>query len=79
MDLADFLKRILSFRIDDKQPLEKCKTIWSKIFKMRAVEWSPFPDHNDQYIRIKRRTYGKKLYTILYGLAVPEDGVQCEF
>lgn len=42
-------------------------------------KYLPLPNHNDKYIRTKIRTQDKKVYTNFHGLAVSEDGVECEY
>ena len=45
---------------------------------MQNVELNALPVYDDIYIETKIRTYSDKVYMDLWGLNMPEDGVECE-
>ena len=61
----------MSFRLGNKQLLEKYKSIWTKIVNMKNTTLNFLPVYDDRYIKIKIRTYGDKVYTNFRGLNVP--------
>ena len=68
----------MSFRLGNKQLLEKYKSIWTKIVVMKNTALNFLPVYDDRYIKIKIRTYGDKVYTNFRGLNVSEDDMECE-
>ena len=69
----DTNNKLMPFRIDDENLLEKCKAIWTKIEYLKNIEWNALPVCDDRYIKTKIRTYGD-----FCGLNVPEDDKECE-
>ena len=70
--------KLMSFRIDDEKLLEKYKVIWTKIEDLKNIELNALPVYDYRYIKTKIRTCGDKIYTIIRGLNVPEDDIECE-
>ena len=72
------IKKLMSFRIDDKKLFEKYKAISTKIEDLKNIELDALPVYDDRYIKTKKRTYSDKVYTNFRGLIVPEDDIECE-
>ena len=45
---------------------------------MRNIELNALSTYEDRYIKAKIRTYGNMVYDNVWGLDVPEDGVDYE-
>ena len=43
----------MTFRTDDEKLLEKYKTIWTKIEKLKNIEWYVLSVYYDRYIKPK--------------------------
>ena len=52
--------KLMSFHIDDKKKIEKCKTIWTKIEDLKNIELNDLPVYDDRYIKVKIRLYSDK-------------------
>ena len=76
--VTDKNNNLMSFRINDEKVLEKYKAIWNKIEDLKSIELNALPVYDNRYIETKIRTYGDKVYTILCGLNVSEDDIECE-
>ena len=68
----------MPFRVDDKNLLEKNKTIWTKIEDLKNTELNALPKYNDRYIKSKIKTYGDKVYNTFGSLNVSVDDIECE-
>ena len=69
--------KLMSFHIDDEKLLENYRTIWTKVEDL-IIELNALPAYDDRYIKVKIRTYGKKVCTKFHGFNVPEDDIECE-
>ena len=70
--------KLMSFRIDNKNLLEKHKAIWTKIEDLKNIKLNALPVYDDRYIKTKIRKYGDKVYINFRGLNVHEDDIECE-
>ena len=70
--------KLMSFRINDENLLEKYITIMTKIEDLKNIELNDLPVHDDRYIKIEISTYGDKVYTNFRGLNVLEGDTECE-
>ena len=57
--VEDKNNKLMSFCIDDKKLLEKCKATWSKIEDLKKIQLNALPVYGDTYIKTKIRTYSK--------------------
>ena len=76
--VEDKIKKLMSFRIDDKKLLDKYRAIWSKTEDLKNIKLNTLPVYDGRYIKTKIRTYGNKIYTNFCNLNVPEDDIECE-
>ena len=76
--VEDKNNKLKSFRIYDKELLEKYKASWTKIEDFKDIELNARPVYDDRYIKIKIRTYGDNIYTNFSGSNVPEDDIDFE-
>ena len=76
--VEDKNNKLKSFRIYDKELLEKYKASWTKIEDFKDIELNAQPVYDDRYIKIKIRTYGDNIYTNFSGSNVPEDDIDFE-
>ena len=53
--------KLMSFRIDNENLLEKHKAIWTKIEDLKNIKLNALPVYDDRYIKAKMRTYGDKV------------------
>ena len=70
--------KFMPLRIDDDKPLEKYKSIWTKIEHLKNIELYNLLVYDDICIKIKIKAYGEILYINFCGLNVPEDGLKHE-
>ena len=70
--------KLITFRTDDEELLEKYKTIWTKIEDLRNIKLNSFAAYDDRYIKTKIRIYGEKVCRDFRGLNVPENCKTCE-
>ena len=70
-------KKLMSLSIDDDQPLEKYKTIWTKIVDRKNTKPNALPVHDIRYINNKIRTYSDQVHTNFCGLSMPDNKVEC--
>ena len=66
--------KLMSFHIDHKKLLEKCKATWTKIEDLKNIELNALPVYDDIKTKI-RSYYGDKVCTNFRGLNVPEDDI----
>ena len=45
---------------------------------MKNTKLNVLQVYDDRYIKTKKITYGRKVYTNFRGLNVPEDDIECE-
>ena len=69
--------KLMSFRIDDENLLEKYNAIWTKTEDFKNIELNVLPDHDDRCIKTKIKTYDDKFCTNCRVLNVPEDDIEC--
>ena len=70
--------KLMSFRIDHENLLQKYKTIWTKIEDLKHIELNALPVYDERCKKTKIGTNGDKVCTNFRGLNVPEDDVECE-
>ena len=70
--------KIMSFRIDNENLLEKYKTIWTKIEDLKNNDMNALLVYDNRYIKTKLRTYGSNIYTNFGGLNVLEGDIKSE-
>ena len=66
------------FRIDNVKLLEKYKATWTKIVDLKNIKLNALTVYDDRYTKIKKRTFGDKVYLNFPGLNVQEDDIECE-
>ena len=69
--------KLMSFRVDGDNPVEKYKNIWRKIGELKGFGLTALLIHGDKYIKTKIKTNDQKINADIYDLGVPEDGVDC--
>ena len=74
----DKKNKLMSFRIDDKNLLEKYEAIWTKIEDLENIELNALPVYDERSVKTKVRTCGDKVYVNFRGLNVPEDDRECD-
>ena len=52
LKVEDKNNRLMSFRIDDKKLVEKCKAIWAKFEDLKNIELNALPVYDDTYIKM---------------------------
>ena len=64
----------ISFKADDSKILKKYNKIWEKISNLMNIEFDSKPVYgdNDNYIKIKIKSYGDKINTNFQGKKVPK-------
>ena len=72
-------KKLMRFRIDDEELVEKYKIISTKIEELQMNELNVSPVYDNRYIKTKIKTYGDNVYTNFCSVNVLEDGVECEY
>ena len=68
--------KLMSFRIDDENLLEKYNAIWTKTEDFKNIELNVLPDHDDRCIKTRIKTYDGKFCTNYRVLNIPEDDVE---
>ena len=74
----DKKSKLMSFRIDDKNVLEKYEAIWNKIEDLENIEINALPVYDERSVKTKVRTWGDKVYANFRGINVPEDDRECD-
>ena len=67
--------KLMSFRMDDDNLLEKHKTIWNKIEDFKNIELQSLSVYADRYRKRNTKTFVDKVYTNFLGLNVPDDDI----
>ena len=62
--------------INDEKLLGKYKDTWNKIGKLKGVGLTAFQVHDDNYVKYKIKTYGKKLITDFDDQEVTDNGIK---
>ena len=70
--------KLMYLCINDEKPLEKYKTIWTKIENLKNLKLNSLPIYDDRYTKTKIKTYGNKVYANFHNLNVPKNNVECE-
>ena len=70
--------KIMSFRVDNENLLEKYKTTWTKIEDLKIIDLNALLVYDNRYIKTKLRTYGSNIYTNFGGLNVLEGDIESE-
>ena len=65
--------KLMSFRKDGENLLEKYKAIWTKAKDLKDIELNDLPVYGKRYIKTKIRTYSNKVYTNFGGLDLLKD------
>ena len=74
----DKSNKVMSFRIDYENLLEKYKAIWTKIDDFKNFESNALPVYDDRYIKTKIRSYRDQFYTNFRDLNVSENDIGCK-
>ena len=69
----------MSFCKDDEKPLEKYKTIWTKIEDLKNIEVDALSVYDDGYIKTNIRTFSEKVCTNFRGLNGAERDIMLIF
>ena len=62
--------------MEDKEPLEKYKAIWTKIEDLKNIKLKVLRVYDDSYIKTKIGSFVDKAYTNFHGLNVPGDDTE---
>ena len=65
--------RLMSFRIDNEELMERYKGIWTNIEGLKNIKINALPISDNRYIKTKN-----KVCTNVCGLNVPEDDRECQ-
>ena len=65
--------RLMSFRIDNEELMERYKSIWTNIEGLKNIKINALPIYDNRYIKTKN-----KVFTNFCGLNVPEDDRECQ-
>ena len=70
-----------SFRVNNKQLLNNYNRIWEKIQKLMKIGFQSKPVYgdDDEYIKIKTKTYSDSIITNFYNKEMPKGKVPCKF
>ena len=60
--------KLMSFRIDHDNLLEKYKIIYPKIEDLKNIKLNSLPVYDRRYLKTKIRAYVDKVYTNFHGL-----------
>ena len=71
----------MSFKISDKQLLQKYNQIWEKVEKLLKVEFDgkPVCGDNDKYIKTKIKMYNSSMITNFQDKKMPKEKVPCKY
>ena len=71
----------MSFKISDKQLLQKYNQIWEKVEKLLKVEFDgkPVCGDNNKYIKTKIKMYNSSMITNFQDKKMPKEKVPCRY
>ena len=70
----------MSFKISNKQLLNKCNQIWKRVEKLLKIEFDgkPVYGNDDKYIKTKIKIYNNSMFTNFQGKKMPKEKVPCK-
>ena len=70
----------MSFKISNKQLLNKCNQIWKRVEKLLKIEFDSKPvyGNDDKYIKTKIKIYNNSMFTNFQGKKTPKEKVPCK-
>ena len=70
----------MSFKISNKQLLNKCNQIWKRVEKLLKIEFDSKPvyGNDDKYIKTKIKIYNNSMFTNFQGKKMPKEKVPCK-
>ena len=70
----------LSFKISDKQLLQKYNQMWKRIEKLLEIKFDSKPvyGNDEKYIKTKIRTYGDSVITNFHGKKTAKEKAPCK-
>ena len=70
----------MSFRVNNKQLLEKYNKIWEKVEKLMRIDFESKPTYgyDDKYIKTKIKTYADIIITNFHNKKMPKEKVPCK-
>ena len=70
----------MSFRVNNKQLLEKYSKIWEKVEKLMRIDFESKPVYgdDDKYIKTKIKIYAGSMVTNFHNKKIPEEKAPCK-
>ena len=70
----------MSFKISNKQLLNKCNQIWKRVEKLLKIEFDSKSvyGNDDKYIKTKIKIYNSSMFTNFQGKKMPKEKVPCK-
>ena len=70
----------MSFKISNKQLLNKCNQIWRRVEKLLKIEFDSKSvyGNDDKYIKTKIKIYNNSMFTNFQGKKMPKEKVPCK-
>ena len=70
----------MSFRVNNKQPLEKCNKIWKKVEKLMKTDFENKPVYGDdnKYIKTKIKIYVGSMVANFHNKKIPKEKAPCK-
>ena len=70
----------MSFKISNKQLLNKCNQIWKRVEKLLKIEFDSKSvyGNDDKYIKTKIKIYNNSMFTNFQGKKMPKEKVPCK-
>ena len=83
--MTGYLKKInenvaMSFRVNNKQPLEKYNKIWKKVEKLMRIDFENKPVYGDdnKYIKTKIKIYVGSMVANFHNQKIPKEKAPCK-
>ena len=70
----------MSFKVNNKQLLEKYNKIWEKVEKLMRIDFESKPVYgdDDKYIKTKIKIYAGSMVTNFHNKKIPEEKAPCK-
>ena len=70
----------MSFRVNNKQLLEKYNKIWEKVEKLMRIDFESKPVYgdDDKYIKTKIKIYAGSMVTNFHNKKIPKEKAPCK-
>ena len=70
----------MSFRVNNKQLLEKYSKIWEKVEKLMRIDFESKPVYgdDDKYIKTKIKIYAGSMVTNFHNKKIPKEKAPCK-